>query len=140
MLANGAETEHGQDVVLTQRDVRELQLAKSAMAAGMHRLLSYAGLRLDDVEHIYLAGAFGSYLDPWSARRTGLLLPVPIERIVAVGNAAGAGGQMVLCSQDMRKVAVDLAHQIDYLELSGDAEFNDLFMREMEFPSTDGEG
>lgn len=136
VLAGADETEHGQEIALTQRDIRELQLAKSAMAAGMYRLLSYAGLTLADVDHIYLAGAFGSFLDPWSARRTGLLLPVPLERIVAVGNAAGAGGRLVLCSKSMGRVAADIAKKIDYLELSGDAEFNELFMRQMEFPAT----
>jgi uncharacterized 2Fe-2S/4Fe-4S cluster protein (DUF4445 family) len=107
------------------------------MAAGIYRLLSYAGLALADVDHICLAGAFGSFLDPWSARRIGLLPPLPLERIVAVGNAAGAGGRMVLCSRNMRRVAVDIAHQVDYLELSGDTEFNELFMQQMEFPPSD---
>ncbi len=137
LLVKGEETQHGQDIVLTQRDVRELQLAKSAMAAGMYRLLSYAGLALEEVNRICLAGAFGSFLDPWSARRVGLLLPVPLDSIVATGNAAGAGGRMVLCSKHMHQVAADIAGKVDYLELSGDAEFNDLFMREMEFPSGD---
>ncbi|MCL4465463.1 MAG: ASKHA domain-containing protein [Chloroflexi bacterium] len=137
VLAGADETEHGQDVVLTQRDIRELQLAKSAMAAGMYRLLGYAGLTLADVDRIYLAGAFGSFLDPWSARRIGLLLPIPTEHIVAVGNAAGAGGRLVLCSKNMRRTAADIAHQVDYLELSGDIEFNELFMQKMEFPAND---
>ncbi len=139
LLAGPEETEHGQAIVLTQRDVRELQLAKSAMAAGMRRLLSYAGLTLADLDHIYLAGAFGSFLDPWSARRIGLLLPVPLDKIMAVGNAAGAGGLMVLESKRMRQTAADIAAGIDYLELSGDAEFNELFMTEMEFPVSDAE-
>jgi len=125
----------GSDVVVTQKDVRELQLAKAAIAAGIRRLLEYAGLAADGVDHIYLAGAFGSHLDPKAAMGIGLLPGLPLERVVAVGNAAGAGAKMLLHSRQMREAAVRMAQGIHYVELSADPKFNDLFVQEMEFPT-----
>ncbi|MFQ5851590.1 MAG: ASKHA domain-containing protein [Candidatus Binatia bacterium] len=128
----------GGDIVLTQRDVRELQLAKGAMAAGIQRLLEHAGLRPGDLDHIYLGGAFGSSLEPWAAQCIGLLPPVDQKRVTVVGNAAGAGAKMVLCSQEMRQRATLIAQSIVYLELSLDQRFNDLFIEALEFPQGEG--
>ena len=123
-------------VVLTQRDVRELQLAKAAIAAGIRRLLDYAGSSPREVEHVYLAGAFGSHLDPEASIRIGLLPGVSRGRVVPIGNAAGAGAKMVLYSCGMRDVAMRLAEDIHYIELSADPAFNDLFVKEMDFPAS----
>lgn len=125
---------HDGEVALTQRDVRELQLAKAAIGAGIRRLLDFAGLGPDDVEHVYLAGAFGSHLDPRSAIRIGLLPGLSQERVVPVGNAAGAGAKMVLYSREMRDLAVKIAQGTEYIELSTDPKFNELFVEEMNFP------
>ncbi len=135
LLADAAQTAHGGDVVLNQKDVRELQLAKGAVAAGAQRLMEHAGISLADLDHIYLAGAFGSRLDPRSALRIGLLPPVPEEKVVAVGNAAGGGAKMVLCSKEMRQVVADIAVRVEYVELTGDKRFDELFMEHLSFPS-----
>ena len=129
----------GDDIVLTQRDVRELQLAKGAMAAGMQRLLEHAGLQPDDLQRVYLGGAFGSSLEPWTARRIGLLPPVDLERISVVGNAAGAGAKLALCSREMSQRATRIAQSVAYLELSCDPRFNDLFVEALEFPEAGGQ-
>lgn len=134
LIVADRDTGHGEDVVLTQRDVRELQLAKGAMAAGMQRLLEHAGLRTADLEAICLGGAFGSSLEPGDAQRIGLLPPIDPERVTVVGNAAGAGAKLALCSQEMRQRATRIAQSVTYLELSTDARFNDLFIDALEFP------
>jgi uncharacterized 2Fe-2S/4Fe-4S cluster protein (DUF4445 family) len=127
------------DIVLTQRDVRELQLAKGAMAAGMQCLLEHAGLKPADLDRIYLGGAFGSSLEPWAAQRIGLLPPVDQERVTVVGNAAGAGAKLALCSQEMRQRATRIAQSVVYLELSCDQRFTDLFVEALEFPEEEGQ-
>jgi uncharacterized 2Fe-2S/4Fe-4S cluster protein (DUF4445 family) len=134
LIVSAGDTLQGRDIVLTQRDVRELQLAKGAMAAGMQRLLEHAGLRASDLDHIYLAGAFGSSIEPWSAQRIGLLPPVDLDRVAVVGNAAGAGAKLVLCSRNMRQRAARIAQSVAYLELSCDRRFDDLFVDALEFP------
>ena len=91
------------DIVFTQRDVRALQLAKGAIAAGWSLLLANAGLAPDDLRHVYVAGAFGNYLDVENALSIGLLPPVPRERIAFVGNAAGVGAQMALIDVGQRR-------------------------------------
>jgi uncharacterized 2Fe-2S/4Fe-4S cluster protein (DUF4445 family) len=138
-LSSDGAGRHDGGVYLSQKDVRELQLGKAAIAAGIRRLLDYAHLTPDDVEHVYLAGAFGSHLDPWAATRIGLLPGLSQERVVAVGNAAGAGAKMVLYSQKMREMVVHIAEDTRYVELSSDIEFNELFMNEMDFPTSSSE-
>jgi uncharacterized 2Fe-2S/4Fe-4S cluster protein (DUF4445 family) len=135
VVARGRETFYRRDITLTQQDVRQLQLAKAAIAAGLRRLLAYAGLGVEELEHIYLAGAFGSHLDPSAARRIGLLPGIPLERVVAVGNAAGGGARMALLSREMGAAARRIADSISYLELSSDPHFSELFIEELAFPS-----
>jgi uncharacterized 2Fe-2S/4Fe-4S cluster protein (DUF4445 family) len=135
ILASNGAGGPGSDVVLTQRDVRELQLAKAAIAAGILRLMECAGMAPDDVEHIYLAGAFGSHLDPKASERIGLLAGLPSTRVVVIGNAAGSGAKMVLYSRQMRDIVSAIAAKTRYVELSSDPKFNDLFVQEMDFPT-----
>jgi uncharacterized 2Fe-2S/4Fe-4S cluster protein (DUF4445 family) len=86
-----------------------------------------------------LAGSFGSYINPASARTIGLVPWVPVERIVAVGNAAGEGAKISLLSFREREAANQLPGFIEYLELSGRSEFNDIFMEVLAFPRGEGE-
>ncbi|MCE7989983.1 MAG: DUF4445 domain-containing protein [Caldilinea sp. CFX5] len=134
VLAWPAETGSGQPIVLTQRDIRELQFAKGAIAGGIEVVMSELGVSAADLAAIYLAGSFGNYINPQSARIIGLTPPVPVERIKAVGNAAGEGAKMALLSFRERDVARTLPHLIEYHELSGRGDFNDSFIAVLQFP------
>ncbi|MDI6812145.1 MAG: ASKHA domain-containing protein [Desulfitobacteriaceae bacterium] len=115
-------------VVITQKDVRELQLAKAAMRAGIDILLTTAGVKVQDIEQVLLAGAFGNYIDKHSALAMGLLPSVPEEKIQSVGNAAGAGAQLALISQGVRQRSVAIARQVVHVELSSRSDFQDKFI------------
>ena len=127
----------GRAIQLTQRDIRELQFAKGAIAGGIAVLMRELGVSADDLEEIYLAGSFGSYINPQSARIIGLVLPVSVDRIRAVGNSAGEGARIALLSFREREVARAIPRQVEYLELSGRADFNDAFIEVLQFPELD---
>jgi uncharacterized 2Fe-2S/4Fe-4S cluster protein (DUF4445 family) len=125
------------DVVLTQLDVRELQSAKGAIATGIEVAMAALGWTVTDLEEVLLAGSFGSYIDPANARVLGLVPPVPVERIRAVGNAASEGAKMALMSFREREVAFELPAVVEYLELSAQEDFNDRFISNLAFPELD---
>jgi uncharacterized 2Fe-2S/4Fe-4S cluster protein (DUF4445 family) len=127
-------SDEAENILLTQPDVRALQFAKGAIAAGVKVLLAEMGWTADDLDEVLLAGSFGSYINPASARAIGLVPWVPVERIVAVGNAAGEGAKISLLSFREREAANRLPDFIEYLELSGRTEFNDIFMDVLAFP------
>jgi len=114
-------------IFLRQKDIRETQLAKAAIRAGIKLLQNRIGLKDDDIERILLAGAFGNYIRKESALRIGLLPDVPLERIVFVGNAASSGARMALVSQHYRDKARELAGKIEYVEIAHEPEFQDVF-------------
>jgi uncharacterized 2Fe-2S/4Fe-4S cluster protein (DUF4445 family) len=120
-------------VFLTQKDIREVQLAKAAISAGTKILQRKLGIEDNDIQHILLAGAFGNYIRPQSAMRLGLLPNVPLERIHFIGNAAGSGAQMMLLSQQCREKACELAHKIEYIEIAYEKEFTTVFADSMLF-------
>jgi uncharacterized 2Fe-2S/4Fe-4S cluster protein (DUF4445 family) len=124
----------GKAIRLTQRDIRELQFAKGAIAGGIAVLMRELGVTAGDLEEIYLAGSFGSYINPQSARLLGLVPPVPVERIKAVGNSAGEGARIALLSFREREVARSIPLLVEYHELSGRADFNDAFIEVLRFP------
>lgn len=134
VLAWPEETGRNRPVVLTQRDIRELQFAKAAIAGGIQVLMEELAVGTEDLEEIYLAGSFGTYINPQNARVIGLVPPVPVERIKAVGNAAGEGAKMALLSFRERQVARALPAMIEYYELSGRADFSDSFISILKFP------
>ena len=134
VLAWPHETGHGRPIVLTQRDIRELQFAKGAIASGIEVMLRELGVTAAELVEIYLAGSFGSYINPQSARIIGLVPPVPVERIVAVGNSAGEGAKIALLSFREREVARAIPRQVEYHELSGRTDFNDAFVSVLQFP------
>lgn len=105
VLAWPADSGHGKSVVLTQRDIRELQFAKGSIAGGIEVVMKELGVTPDDLVKIYLAGSFGNYINPQSARIIGLMTSIPVERIKAVGNAAGEGAIIALLSFRERQVA-----------------------------------
>jgi len=114
-------------VVLTQRDIRQMQLAKAAIRAGIKLLQKKFNIDDSDIKHIFLAGAFGNYIRPESALRTGLLPNVPIERIHFVGNAASSGAQMILLSSYYRSLSKKLARKIEYIEIANEKDFASVF-------------
>jgi len=129
VLARGREG----DIVFTQHDVRALQLAKGAIAAGWSLLLAHVGLAPDDLRHVYVAGAFGNYLDLANALAIDLLPPVPRERIAFVGNAAGVGAQMALIDVRQREHIAGLRKRIGFLELATDKQFHTVFTERLSF-------
>ena len=127
--------EPGDAIYLSQRDVRELQFAKAAIATGWRILLEEAGLTPADVKQVLLAGSFGSYLSPAAAIRIGLVPRVPTARVVPAGNVAGEGAKMALLSLRERAGGLALLEEVRYVELSDRADFNDRFIDQLAFPS-----
>jgi uncharacterized 2Fe-2S/4Fe-4S cluster protein (DUF4445 family) len=120
-------------VYLTQRDIREVQLAKGAIAAGFQLLLKELSITEADVERVYIAGAFGNYMDPISAGVLGLLPRSLIDRVIPVGNAAGEGARIALVNAQERVQSDVLARKIDFVELAASAEFQDCFVDQLDF-------
>ena len=118
-------------VALTQRDIRELQLAKAAIRAGAEALIAKAGIRAADIEQIVLAGAFGTYLDTHAAQAIGLLPSAPQARITALGNAAGEGAAVAVANCDAYREARRLARIIEHVELGANPKFMQVFADSM---------
>jgi uncharacterized 2Fe-2S/4Fe-4S cluster protein (DUF4445 family) len=125
----------GGAVCVTQRDVRELQFAKAAIATGWRLLTEELGVSETEIQQVLLAGSFGSYLSPASAVRIGLVPRLPLTRIVSAGNVAGEGAKMALLSLQERHAAHAMLEEIEYVELSDRPDFNDRFLEELAFPS-----
>jgi uncharacterized 2Fe-2S/4Fe-4S cluster protein (DUF4445 family) len=121
-------------VYLSQRDVRELQFAKAAIATGWRILLEEAGLEPGDIQQVLLAGSFGSYLSPANAIRLGLVPDIPVLRVISAGNVAGEGAKMALLSVRERAGGLALLEEVRYVELSDRADFNDRFVDQLAFP------
>jgi len=122
------------DIVLTQRDIRQIQLAKGAISSGINLILKSSGLTADDLDEILLAGAFGNYIKKSSAQRIGLLPGIPPERIRFVGNAASTGAKMALLSDAVREDADIVRQKARHLELAALPEFMDEYADSMLFP------
>ncbi|HZP72567.1 MAG TPA: ASKHA domain-containing protein [Gaiellaceae bacterium] len=122
------------DVFLSQRDVRELQFAKASIATGWTILCRELGVDPGEVSQVLLGGSFGSYLTAASAVRIGLVPRLPLTRIVAAGNVAGEGAKIAALSVTERAAANAVLDEVDYVELSGRADFNDLFIDQLAFP------
>jgi uncharacterized 2Fe-2S/4Fe-4S cluster protein (DUF4445 family) len=121
-------------VYLSQRDVRELQFAKAAIATGWRLLVEELGVSEEDIQQVLLAGSFGSYLSPTNAVRIGLVPKIPVLRIVSAGNVAGEGAKMALLSMRERAGADALRKEVRYVELSDRPDFNDRFIDQLAFP------
>lgn len=121
-------------VFLNQKDMRELQLAKAAIAAGIVLLCRQRGVALQEIKEVQLAGAFGNYLDPASACAIGLLPKELKDKSRPVGNAAGIGAQIAAISAEEFEYGRRLAAEAEFLELAMDPEFQDVYVDELEFP------
>ena len=113
---------------LHQGDVRELQLAKAATATAIHYVMDAAGVKSAELDHVYVAGAFGSYLDPVSILRIALLPDVPLERVQFIGNAALAGAVLATLSRRHLETAVRIAHEAVRVDMATDESFQDVFV------------
>ena len=137
ILACDEQTSIDGPVTLTNRDVREVQLAKGAIRAGIEILKQQLGIDDDGIDAVLLAGGFGNFIRRRNALRIGLLPPVEHERIHFVGNAAVVGAKMVLACADYRRQADRISRQTEYLELGGLPAFQMHFAEAMMFPETD---
>jgi uncharacterized 2Fe-2S/4Fe-4S cluster protein (DUF4445 family) len=116
-------------VVLTQRDIRELQLAKAAIQTGIQVLLATNGRKEQELDQVIIAGAFGSYIDVASAVAIGMMPNLPLERFKQVGNAAGMGARMALVSSSQRMKAQIMASRVKYVELGSASQFSETFLK-----------
>ena len=119
-------------VALTQADIRQLQLAKGAVAAGIRIVLKRLGASLDEVGKVYLAGAFGNYVSRAGARRIGLI-DFPDGKIEQAGNTALLGAKLALFRDDLE--FADIRSRVEHISLASDPEFQDIYVEEMSFPS-----
>ncbi len=124
-------------VSFTHGDVRQVQLAKAAIAAGSAVMLAEAHLGLSSLGSVSIAGGFGSFINARSARQIGLLPDVELENIIVVGNAAGKGAlDMLLIDEEASKVE-QIRERAHYIELSSSAVFNEQYVRQMMFMEGD---
>jgi len=133
ILVPGAESGTGKDILVTRADIREIQLAKAAIRAGVEALLDATGTKADDIDHFIVAGAFGTYLHVESAIQIGMFPHLPRERYVQVGNAAGAGAREMLLSHPSRRNAETLLANTTYIELTTDPGFIESYVEFMGF-------
>ena len=133
VLAAPATTGHGRAIVVTRKDINEIQLAKAAIRVGVDILLQEAGAEAEEIEEFIVAGAFGTYLDIASTVRTGMFPPLPLDRFKQVGNAAGGGARQMLVSAARRAFAAQRAREVAYVELTVHPQFTRKYMRALYF-------
>jgi uncharacterized 2Fe-2S/4Fe-4S cluster protein (DUF4445 family) len=136
VLVPGSKSGTGKDILVTRSDIREIQLAKAAIRAGVEALLRATATKPEEIDHFVVAGAFGTYLNLDSAVRIGLFPTLPRERYHQVGNAAGAGAQEMLISQASRSEAERILAVMNYIELTTDPGFMESYVETMVFSPT----
>jgi len=134
VLAWAMASGHGQDITISQQDIRQLQLAKGAIYSGILMLKKVMGVQDGQIKELMLAGGFGNYINIESAVRIHLLPELPVERIRYVGNAAALGAQMALLSETERNRAIALARSIEHVSLAARPDFQDIFIEAICFP------
>ena len=134
VLVRTGEARAQREIVLTQDDIRQVQLAKGAIASGVRMLQQVAGVPEAKIAELMLAGGFGNYLSIQSAIRIGLIPALPVERIRYVGNAALLGAQFCLVSERERERAAGIARSIEHVSLAAHPDFQDIFVESMNFP------
>ncbi len=132
VIAWADETSIGTDVTVTQGDVRALQLAKGALYAGAKLMMKKMGI--EKLDRVVLAGAFGSYIDKEAALTLGMFPDCPIDKVYAVGNAAGDGSRMALLNRGKRTEADERARWVEFVEIAVEPEFEREFMQAMHIP------
>ncbi len=132
ILANADQSSTGKPILITQNDVRNIQLAKAALYAGAKILMLQSGI--EHVDKIILAGAFGSYIDPKHAMVLGLIPDCDLTKVHAVGNAAGDGARIALLNREKRHQASEISQQVQYIETAVDEGFQEEFVKAMHLP------
>jgi uncharacterized 2Fe-2S/4Fe-4S cluster protein (DUF4445 family) len=132
ILAEGEETAAGQEILITQKDVRAIQLAKAALYSGVRLLMDR--LNIQKVDYVRLAGAFGSYIDPIYAMRLGMIPDCDLSHVQSVGNAAGDGARIALVNVDQRQWIQQLVRDVEYVETAAEPQFQDYFVDALTIP------
>ena len=132
ILTTAEQSSSGEPVLITQDDVRNIQLAKAALYAGAKLLMMRA--KIQQVDEIIMAGAFGSYIDPKHAMVLGLIPDCELEKVHAVGNAAGDGARIALLNRTKRRQAQEIAYRVKYIETAVDKDFQEEFVKAMHLP------
>ncbi len=133
LVASKEESANEENIILTQKDIREFQLAKGAIAAGIQTLIREANISFRDVKTVYLAGGFGSYINSDSARRLGLIPNLLTDNIVKIGNGAGLGAKINLLDKKKINISQNIIANVEYIELSKRKDFQNFFMENMIF-------
>lgn len=123
----------GDIISITQKDIREVQLAKAAISAGLNILLNEANLTTDDIEHVYIGGGFGNFMNVESCLEIGMIPRELKEKIISIGNCAGYGAKQYLLSKRLRKITNDIINKSTYIELSKRVDFQEYFVDCMTF-------
>ena len=129
VVVENGETKEGNRIIFTQKDVRQVQLAKAAIQTGVTLLLETIGKDVTEIDRVLLAGAFGNYIRPESAIAIGLLPNVDISKVIPVGNAAGEGAKGLLLSKKNRDLVEKLAMRIQHIELASEGKFQEVFLK-----------
>jgi uncharacterized 2Fe-2S/4Fe-4S cluster protein (DUF4445 family) len=129
VLVGNKEKDATRDIVITQADVREIQLAKAAIRTGIQALLEANNYGEEKIGKVIIAGAFGTYIDVNSAVAIGMLPVLPLERFQQVGNAAGTGARLALISRAKRAAAQKMVSRVNYIELADVPGFNKTFIQ-----------
>ena len=140
VLVSAEDSGRGEPVYISQKDVREVQLAKAAIGAGIRLLEKALHVEESQIRRVYIAGAFGNYMDPASACAIGMIPRSLLDKIRPIGNAAGEGAKLALLSRSTLDTAQALSEKISFVELAASPEFQDCFVDELEFPEAGGEG
>lgn len=138
ILVPAKDSGEGKAVYLSQKDIREVQLAKAAIAAGIQLLMQEIQIKEEQIASVYIAGAFGNYMDAESACQIGLIPMSLKKKILPIGNAAGEGAKIALLNQEELKQSEILAKEVAFVELASSPDFQDCFVDELEFPDING--
>ncbi len=133
IIVPGSESKNGENILFTQKDIREVQLAKASVAAGIETLIEESKIGFDGIENLYIAGGFGNYIDQESAANIGLIPKVLLDRTQTVGNTAGLGA--INCALSASNIAIcdSIVNKTNYIELSSSSIFQMKYMEGMVF-------
>lgn len=132
-LTKKEESYNKRPLYLLQKDIREIQLAKGAIAAGIKLLFKEFKIGIDDISNIFITGSFGNFIDPENGIEIGLIPNISLKKIRFLSNAAGIGAKLVLISKEMRKIAEGLAEKIEHINFAGRKDYQDIFFESLHF-------
>jgi len=133
IIAKREETSIGKEIKISQNDIRQIQMAKAAFYSGTRLILKHLNTKLE-IKRVFLAGAFGNYINKYNAKFIGMIPDISDENIFQIGNAAGTGAQSLLLNKDLREKVKKLLKKIQYIEIATKEEFQKEFTNAMYFP------